>query len=34
MVVPKTYLVSKFKIRLQEEQDKKKKKRQKKGFNI
>lgn len=33
MVVPKTYLVSKFKIRLQEEQDKKKK-RQKKGFNI
>lgn len=32
MVVPKTYLVSKFKIRLQEEQDKKKKKkRQKKG---
>lgn len=24
MVVPKTYLVSKFKIRLQEEQDKKK----------
>lgn len=30
MVVPKTYLVSKFKIRLQEEQDKKKKKRDKK----
>lgn len=32
MVVPKTYLVSKFKIRLQEEQDKKKKKKEtKKG---
>lgn len=31
MVVPKTYLVSKFKIRLQEEQDKKKKRDKKKG---